>query len=284
MKFFAKAAAFLVTLLVATDGAFAASPLTTLIPDSASVPIIMYHRITPKRSELNTWAITPEEFESDLKFFSDNGFSTVFMSDLVSFVQGTGSLPDKPLVITFDDGDSSVLTRALPLLEKYDMRAVFAVVGSITDEYSTWDPGARKPHLAWDEVNQLISTGRFEVQNHSYALHSSIGPTRRLKGESDERLSARLSGDWLQASGRIKDMTGTVPTTYVYPYGSKSDFTDRLAKRLGFAATLTCADHVNLITRGDSDCLIGLGRTNRPHGKATETVCGKFLNTTRADT
>lgn len=95
------------------------------------VPIIMYHSILKSRS--GDYIIHPSEFESDLKCIKDNGYETITMTDLIEYVYNDKELPEKPIIITFDDGYYDNLGYAVPLLKEYNMKAVISIVGSYTD-------------------------------------------------------------------------------------------------------------------------------------------------------
>ena len=64
----------------------------------------MYHHILKDQSRLNKYTISPDEFRRDMQYLQDNGYTPVLMQDLLLFVQEGVPLPDKPVMITFDDG------------------------------------------------------------------------------------------------------------------------------------------------------------------------------------
>ena len=85
----------------------------------------MYHHISKKTSALGAYVITPEQFESDLKFIKDKGYEAITTQNLVDYFDGKFELPEKPIMITFDDGYLSFYEYAYPLLKQYNMKAVF---------------------------------------------------------------------------------------------------------------------------------------------------------------
>jgi peptidoglycan/xylan/chitin deacetylase (PgdA/CDA1 family) len=271
------AALLFAAVITALNSAALSSPLDTVVVDQTRVPIIMYHKITKNKSQLNKWAITNDEFESDLKYLDENGFNAVFMSDLVNYVEDGGKLPRNPIVLTFDDGDASVYNDAMPLLKKYGMKAVIAVIGSATDECTEESKKYRVPHMTWPQIAEMTESGIFEVQNHSYDMHKGAGAAKK-RGESKDEQYKRLAKDLTKMQARVTEMTGRHPNTFVYPFGAMSGWTEEISKKLGFAATLTCHDKLNIITRGERDSLIGLGRTIRPHGKSSASVFSKFAD------
>lgn len=87
----------------------------------------MYHGLTTKASQVNDYFIPAETFEDDAAWLKEHGYTAVTMQDLIDFVYdktGKESLPEKPVVITFDDGYYNNHKYATPVLKKYGMKAV----------------------------------------------------------------------------------------------------------------------------------------------------------------
>ena len=89
----------------------------------------MYHSILKDASRTGKYVITPSRVEEDLIYLQENGYETVVVADLIAYVTDGTPLPEKPVMITLDDGYLNNLTYMLPLLEQYDMRAVISVIG-----------------------------------------------------------------------------------------------------------------------------------------------------------
>ena len=85
-------------------------------PEGIELPIVMYHHILKDQSRLNKYTISPDEFRRDMQYLQDNGYTPVLMQDLLLFVQEGVPLPDKPVMITFDDGYESFHEYAYPIL------------------------------------------------------------------------------------------------------------------------------------------------------------------------
>ena len=93
--------------------------LATATTQGIKVPIIMYHSVLKSRS--NTYIVNPSVIENDFKYIKENGYTTITITDLINYVYNDSPLPEKPIIITFDDGHYNNLGYVLPLLEKYDM-------------------------------------------------------------------------------------------------------------------------------------------------------------------
>lgn len=267
---------FMVTLVVLCS----AYPQAQACFNSAEVgiPILMYHNISPKARLKGAYCVSVNEFENDLKYIVDNGYTTVSMKQLIDYSNGMGDLPEKPIVITFDDGQESFYTYAFPLLKKYGCCAVMSIVGSYTDFYTSIDDhNVDYSYLTWQEVKELYDSGIVEIGNHTYNMHE-INNLRKgcgiKKGEDPLEYCNELNEDIGKLQSRIKDFTGETPTIFAYPYGYISKETPDIIKEMGFSAVLTCSEKVNYTTK--QDWIYNLGRYNRASGISTQTFFKKF--------
>jgi peptidoglycan/xylan/chitin deacetylase (PgdA/CDA1 family) len=233
------------------------------------LPIIMYHQV--KTYSAGKDVILPWEFESDLKFLADENYTTITIRDLIEYVYADAALPEKPIILSFDDGYLNNYVYVLPLLKKYDRKIVFSIIGKNTDDFTDIpDDNLDYSHVTWDQLNEMLDSGCVEVQNHTYDLHryckSRIG-CRQMPRESDDDYEKTLREDVLMLQEKITLMTGYTPTAFAYPYGAYSDNTDKILKQLGFQATLSCSYGINTVTR-DPGCLFQLKRICRSHNQS----------------
>ncbi len=236
------------------------------------LPIVMYHGVLDDTSRQGQYIITPAQLESDLKTIKENGYTTVTMADVLAFVDNGAPLPDKPIMLTFDDGYYNNYLFADPLLERYGMKAVISPVCKWTEWYSdtpAQSDHAIYSHITWQEIRDMVHSGRWEIQNHSYDMHYCEAGKRkgtlRRASETAQAYEAALRADLSTAQQQLTTLAGVTPTTFTYPYGAMCDEALPIIKDLGFRATLTCESRINRITR-DRECLYGLGRYLRPSG------------------
>jgi len=231
------------------------------------VPIIMYHSILKDPSRSNKYTVTPSVLEEDLKYIKDNGYTTVTISDLISYVYDDTPLPEKPIVLTFDDGHYNNYGYLFPLLEKYDMKAVISIVGSYTDKFTETDEAnLNYSYLRWKDIKELMDTGRIEFQNHTYSLHSNTGKrngTKKIKGETDEHYKNVLEEDILKLQQEFEENTNYTPQCFTYPFGGISNASLNIIKELGFKASLSCEQGINKLTKNPNSLYL-LKRYNRP--------------------
>lgn len=249
--------------------------------NSINVPIIMYHSVLKDDTKSCDYVVTPAVVEKDLIYLQDNGYTTIMMSDLINYVYNGTPLPEKPVILTFDDGMTNNLTYVLPLLEKYNMKAVFSVVGEYSQKFSdNEDKNPAYAYMSWSDIASLKKSGRVEVGNHSYAMHnndSSRQGSRINNGESFDDYQNVFICDTMKLQTALKKKCGISTEFYTFPYGFYCKEATKILKCLGFKATLTCDEKPNHITR-DTECLYGLNRYNRPSGISTEKFMKKALS------
>ena len=235
--------------------------------DYIEVPIIMYHSILKDSSRSNKYTVTPAVLEEDLKYIKDKGYTTVTIADLISYVYNDTPLPEKPIVLTFDDGHYNNYGYLFPLLEKYDMKAVISIVGSYTDKFTETDEAnLNYSYLRWKDIKELMDTGRIEFQNHTYSLHSNTGKrigTKKIKGETDEHYKSILKDDILKLQQEFEENTNYFPQCFTYPFGGISNASLDIIKELGFKASLSCEQGINKLTKNPNSLYL-LKRYNRP--------------------
>ncbi len=243
-----------------------------------SLPIIMYHSVLKNQSAAGKYVVSPQTIEQDLKYLKDNGYTSILSGELIDYVKNGVPLPEKPVMITLDDGYLNNLTYVLPLLEKYDMRAVISVVGKYTEQFSEEeDHNPNYSHFSWDDIKTCVDSGRIEIGNHTYNMHSQ-GERRgamKKRSESIEEYEKILSEDVLRTQNLLEQNCGIVPKIFTYPYGAVSDASVEIIKKLGFELSLGCCEKVNEISQRE-DSLYLLCRFNRPSFISTEEFMKKI--------
>lgn len=248
--------------------------------ESVKLPVIMYHSVLKDEAQAGKYVISPSTLEADLNYLESHGYETVTVADLVRYVDELGELPEKPVMITFDDGHYNNYLYAYPLLKKHGMRAVISVIGKETEQYTeSGQENAYWSYLTLDRLREISTDGVFEIQNHSYDLHENDARkgALRMRGESLESYRALLVEDTERAQKLLIEGGVPTPICYTYPYGACSRESEEVIKSLGFLCTMGCEERVNTLRRGDPDCLYRLGRYNRPAGVSAERFLGKVL-------
>ena len=154
--------------------------------DEGGVPVLNYHQINAH--DFNSMTVRPEDFERQMKYLSENGYHAVTPDELADWLEHGTPLPEKPVVITLDDGYLDNYENAFPILQKYQMKATIFLV---TDYISTYPN-----YLTWDKVQEMQDSGLIDFQSHTLShveLNTLDGAEllHQLKG-SREALEWRL--------------------------------------------------------------------------------------------
>lgn len=245
------------------------------------LPVAMYHSVTDVGDSPGQYVISPSMLENDLNYLSEHGYTTVTVNDLIAYVMDGASLPEKPVMLTFDDGYYNNYCNAYPLLQKYDMRAVLSSVGALTEQFSqTDDP---EEHEAWSyctraELKEMADSGVIEMQNHSYNFHTldQRKGCLRKSGENTETYRAMFIDDTQQAQDLFTEIGIAKPICYTYPYGALNEETEELIGQCGFTASLSCEEGIASIVH-DPACLRRIRRFNRDGRVTSEQFWGKVL-------
>ena len=104
--------------------------------DGVSLPILMYHSVLKDKSRAGKYVVSPDTLEQDMLYLKGCGYTTVVMEDLINYVENGVPLPEKPVMLTFDDGHLNNKTYVYPLLQKHGMKAVISIVGEYTELFS----------------------------------------------------------------------------------------------------------------------------------------------------
>ncbi len=213
----------------ATQSPVAERPAARPIPVSHPatdqvVPVLMYHHVLPNPS--NSIAISPETFDRQMKWLHDNGYHAVSMTQLIDFVQTGRRLPDKPVLLTFDDDRANQLKNAVPILKKYGFTATFFVT-------KKWIVGSSKYFMHESDLKKLADEG-YDVESHTNSHTFLVA-----KSEDYAHMKQRLWGETDGMRVWLSDVTGKPVTALAYPGGGVDKLSPRLAKEAGYAVAFT---------------------------------------------
>lgn len=159
-----------------------------LLPEPDGFPILEYHQVTdaPLDPDFEVYNVPPAEFAAQLDYLQAEGYTAITLQDFMRVVHGKGNLPEKPIVLTFDDGYADNYSTMLPILEAHKMTAVIYV---ITNELG------KAGYLTLDELKDMQRRG-IEIGSHT-ADHlplTSLDATTRLKQIRESKIFLEWSG------------------------------------------------------------------------------------------
>ncbi|HAN46728.1 MAG TPA: polysaccharide deacetylase [Cyanobacteria bacterium UBA8156] len=220
------------------------APFPNIAPAAreARVPIVMYHDITPVKDV--SWDVTPAEFAEHLRLIQAEGMTPISLERLVNHLRTGAPLPDKPIVLTFDDNYLGQYKYAFPLLKKYGYPAVWSVhtahVGS----------PAGKPKATWEQLREMQQSGLIEIASHT-VNHIPF-----------DRLTPDQIRTELVESKRVLEQNLGVPVRYfTYAEGIHDAVSKRLVAEAGYEAALTMSlDPYLERTANESEDLLAISR------------------------
>lgn len=190
--------------------------------DTINIPILCYHNFNPTMK--NSMTITPERFESQLKWLKDNGFTVIPLKEAVAYLQGKrATVPAKSVVITVDDGWKSAYTYLYPIVKKYNIPVTLFIFP---------EPISKgKNNLTWKELKELQQTGLFDIQGHTY-WHPNF---KQEKRKHSPAAYAKLVKSQLEESKKIiEDNLGTKVTLLAWPFGIYDKYLEEAAAKAGY--------------------------------------------------
>ncbi len=199
------------------------------VTNASSVPVLLYHHILPDKDKNsyswrnNNITIATSEFERQMNIIKNEGYTVVTMDALIDYVQGKRTLPEKSVVICFDDGYLSNTYYAAPILRKFNYKATIFAIMDLTlkagshPEYIMQD----LQHFSLDELEDVSDV--FTMQCHTYNNHNHLPEQTYNYIYQDLMLSQKSH-----------------PTKYfAYPYGDYNQTVIKAVQAAGFTAAFT---------------------------------------------
>lgn len=198
--------------------------LTPTISRSVRVPILMYHYISVPPGDADQYRINlsvePEVFRQQMAFLKSQGYETIDMYDLLDAILNGRQLPDKPIILTFDDGYRDAYLNAYPILTEFGYTGTFFISTEFVDR-------GLEPYMTWPMIEEMAAAGhRFESHGRSHLDLAKLGRADliwQILG-SQETLAAHI---------------GYKPHFLSYPSGSYNDQTIAMVQELSFWGAVT---------------------------------------------
>lgn len=251
------------------------------------IPILLYHSISEVAAPIyKRWAVHPERFASQLRYLRTEGYTALTVSQLVEIrTTKDGALPERPVLLTFDDGLADFYTGALPCLRQYGFAATLYITTDYVGQTSRWllpDGEGERPMLTWEQVAEIDASG-IECGAHTRS-HPQLD-VLTLKEAREEIAGSKVD---------LEQHLGKPVTSFAYPHGYHSSAIKRLVQQLGFTsacavkhAMSTPLDDITALARiiisGDTDLgtlkklLKGEGLQVAPKREKLETVGWRYV-------
>jgi len=238
--------------------------LTSLaLPCAADTPVfaaIALHDVVDTERELDADAITTDRLVGLLEWMKASGVRAVALDDIEAASHGTRTLPDRALLLTFDDGYRSLYTRVFPLILAYRVPIVASLVGewmdAPMDSTVNYDGSSvpRNKFISWGEAREMAASGLVEFASHGYALHRGIASdplgtqlpaaiARRFDARTGYETHAgyveRIASDLARSRELMRRELGRAPRALAWPYGRYRADTLQAARAAGFTLGFT---------------------------------------------
>jgi peptidoglycan/xylan/chitin deacetylase (PgdA/CDA1 family) len=186
--------------------------------------VLCYHHLTdtPK----SAYDVKPADFRAQLQALRDGGYQSINCRQVAGYLGNTQDLPERSVVISFDDGRASVLRIAKPLLDEFGFQAVLFI---------NPDAVGGNNYLSWDDLKTLAQAG-YEIGSHTM---SHLNLTRKLKKLSREAFQQKVREE-IEASYReIETRLGQAPVALAYPFGNYDAAVMQMTRDAGYRLGLS---------------------------------------------
>ncbi|HSD84863.1 MAG TPA: polysaccharide deacetylase family protein [Anaerolineae bacterium] len=199
---------------------------------TTSVPILLYHSVADTTApRFKKWTLHPEFFAVHMQYLADQHYTPLTVTQWLQLLSDRrGALPERPIVISFDDGYTDFLVNAVPILQHYGFGATLYVVTKYVGQSSTWLQGqgaGDRSLLTWAQLAEVNAAG-IECGAHS---HTHVQLDTVPLAEAREEI-ARSKNELEQHLNRSVE-------SFAYPYGYHNALVRELVQEAGF--TSACA-------------------------------------------
>jgi peptidoglycan/xylan/chitin deacetylase (PgdA/CDA1 family) len=226
-----------------------------------SVPILMYHRIaTDGPPGLKRWRVAPEVFDAHVTALHRSGYQTITLAEWADALVQHRQIPEKRVILTFDDGYTDFLSGAVPVLCRHGFSATMFLVAERIGQTALWDEsfGDPAPLMSWEEIKSLQPIGiEFGAHSLFHKKMTAMEPTE-------------LAKDTKRTREILEDRLGVPVPTLAYPYGDQNESVRRIVKEAGTRAAVTTERGISKL----GDDLFRLPRLEI----AGECTAGKFIS------
>lgn len=181
-----------------------------------SIPILYYHSI--KSVPNNELCMPPDQFEKQIAYLSQHGYHSVSLTQLYDFFYSNGHLPEKPILITFDDGYKDNYTAAFPILKKYGYTAtVFVITSNV----------GHSNNMSWDQLEDLVHNG-WLVESHTVSHY-----------DLTKLDASKLAQELNDSKNSLEKQLGTTVDFFAYPSGQFNEKVEKAVKNAGYLMAFT---------------------------------------------
>lgn len=244
-------------------------PIVFNEPESVKIPVLLYHHVVPENGYGDS-VISVSLFREHMDAVKNAGYNTISTKELINYVYYGDALPEKPILITFDDGYYSNYELAYPILKQNEMKATFFAIGWAIGKDKYKDGKSEMfPHFGFEEAREMLASGLIEVQSHTFDCHQNPlledGVAREsvlpFENENDEQYEKFLTDDFYSFDTALFAGTGQHTYALAYPHGDYSEKSEEILSSLGVLVTFSTEyDKPNTVTQGEPKSVMAMCR------------------------
>ncbi len=220
--------------------------------------ILCYHSIQVTAPDNDGYTLTRRRFTAQMEYLRAHGYTPISVQTLQAAVDGKQRLPEKAVLLTFDDAYRSYHDFVVPILDLYGFPSMLAVVGSWIENGPP--QGLAEPLMTWEQIRQVAKNPLVTVASHSFDLHRAVRYTPQGNVaavvavraydadngyEPPEAYRAKLDRDFERQARIFEERLGRTPAVMVWPYGRYNETSVAVATRNGLALNF-CLDDKDL--------------------------------------
>lgn len=198
----------------------------TIIDRQKQIPVLCYHHIKASiEGHTFAYTISTGQFRTHLKMLADSGFHTILPNQLYNYLTAGVSLPEKPIMITFDDTNEEHFSTAAPLLESFGFKGVFFIMTI---------PIGKQGYMTSRQIKQLADDG------HAIENHSRDHPDMRKLPAADWNIQIN------QTKQELEQIIGKPVLYFAYPYGAWNESAIPELKKRDIRAAFQLSDRESI--------------------------------------
>ncbi len=211
---------------------------------SQKAAVLTFHAVSAGL-EANPAVISQNELEKTFQLMLQNGYHPINLAQFHGFLDGGKSgVPEKAVLVTFDDGYEDNFLLAYPTAQKYRIPAVVFPVTKWFADYPRPEP--HRPHLSLAQAQTIISEGLWSLGSHGYDGHRVVPGdpgtgffyttpvVQPGSNETEPEYKARIWNDVLLSTYTLERLVGIRPVDFAFPYGSSGEIAKEILARAGY--------------------------------------------------
>ncbi|BAL83578.1 putative polysaccharide deacetylase [Selenomonas ruminantium subsp. lactilytica TAM6421] len=183
-----------------------------------SVPVLNYHQINDR--DENALTVHTDQFEAQMRYLAEEGYHVITPEEMINAWENGEKLPEKPVIITFDDGYADNYRNAFPILQKYNLKATIFLISDYVSTYPNY--------LTWTQVSEMQDSGLIDFESHTLS-HEQLDST------SPEETWNQLDGSKKALEWHLQKEINFL----AYPCGSYDEELQQLVKKAGYKGAFT---------------------------------------------